>query len=303
MIGLRLNGWDGSVWDLRFGPVRATSDGIEGLGGLNFEVFVQETAARHGQRMTGWRGKPRDFLLPVLFGPFPDEGSWTSISRRWWKIMRPDKYNTLVITHPDGTERMLDIRFVDDGAVASNRDPTRDLIETFPIRLVADNPWFYGKSFGRKFKAAPPAGPTAPGVNFFGGLPVDPAVPGKGTPLVLGASQRTSQNEYTNPGDDDAWPTYTFGQMDRFTARLGTGIVSASSLVVEDGETLTVETSPLRQVALLTRVDGTVVNVTRRLDGWGFRPVPAGSKQTILLDVDGRGDYEVSLIPHFFRGW
>lgn len=303
MIGLSLHGWDGSVWDLRFGPVRVTDDGIEGLGGLNFEVFVQETAARHGQRMTGWRGKPRDFLLPVLFGPFPDEPSWTAISTRWWDLMQPDRYNTLVITHPNGVERMLDLRFVDDGAVSSTRDPTRDLIETFPIRFVADNPWFYGKNFGRSFRRQDLPGSPTKGVNFFGGQPVDPAVNGKGTPLVLGASQRRSSDEYRNPGDDFAWPTYKFGAMTRFSATIGDGVTAASKIAVAEGEQLVVETSPLRQVATLIRADGSETNVTRQLDSWGFRPIPRKSMTRIQLDVDGAGDYEVILIPHFFRGW
>lgn len=302
MIGVMLYGWDGSVWDLRNGPVRMTSDGVEGLASMDFEVFVQETAARHGQRMTGWRGKPRDFLLPILVGPFPDAAAWYSISTRWWDLMRPDRYNTLQVTAPDGSVRMLDIRFVNDGGGGSKRDPSIELIETFGVRYVADNPWFYGQDFGRTFKAGRVGSPTA-GVNFYGGQPVTPGVKGKGTPLVLSPSQRKESSEYTNRGDDAVWPTLFFGAMTRFKATIGDGITSATDLVVAPGETLTVEMNPLRQVALLTRADGTEDVVTRELDGWGFRPIPAKSTTTIALEVEGAGDYGVRLIPHFFRGW
>lgn len=301
-IGILLRGWDGSVWDLRNGPVRMTSDGVEGLASMDFEVFVQETAARHGQRMTGWRGKPRDFLLPILVGPFPDAESWYALTKRWWRLMRPDRYNTLEVTAPDGSVRYLDIRFVNDGGGGSKKDPSIALIESYGVRYVADNPWFYGKDFGRKFGAAV-ADASGPRVNFFGGKPVDPNVNGVGTPLVLGPSQSKASGDYTNPGDDDVWPTYFFGQMNRFRALIGDGIVSASTLVVATGELLTVETNPLRQVALLQRANGTVENVTRRLDGWGFRPIPAEGTSTISLEVEGSGDYRVQLIPHFFRGW
>lgn len=302
MIGVILRGWDGSVWDLRNGPIRMTSDGVEGLASMTFEVFVQETAARHGQRMTGWRGKPRDFLLPILVGPFPDDKSWYALTKMWWRLMRPDKYNTLEVTAPDGTVRSLDIRFVDDGGGSSKRDPSIALIETFGVRYVADNPWFYGRDFGRTFGAGDPTSQTS-NVNFFGGKPVTPGTNGLGTPLVLAPSQRKTSNDYTNPGDDDAWPTFYFGQMNRFRAAIGDGIVSATSLIVNAGEGLRVETNPLRQVAILTRTDGTEVNVTRRLDAWGFRPVPSEGTTTIALEVEGAGDYRVQLIPHFFKGW
>jgi len=245
VIGVILRGWDGSVWDLRNGPIRMTSDGVEGLASMTFEVFVQETAARHGQRMTGWRGKPRDFLLPILVGPFPDDKSWYALTKMWWRLMRPDKYNTLEVTAPDGTVRSLDIRFVDDGGGSSKRDPSIALIETFGVRYVADNPWFYGRDFGRTFGAGDPTSQTS-NVNFFGGKPVTPGTNGLGTPLVLAPSQRKTSNDYTNPGDDDAWPTFYFGQMNRFRAAIGDGIVSATSLIVNAGEGLRVETNPLR---------------------------------------------------------
>jgi hypothetical protein len=305
VIGIVLRGWDGSVWDLRTGPVRMTNEGVEGLGSMDFEVFVQETAARHGQRMTGWRGKPRDFLLPILVGPFPDDASWYSLTKRWWRLMKPDRYNTLEVTAPDGTVRKLDIRFVDDGNQGTKRDPSIDLIETFAVRYVADNPWFYGVDFGRtvRGKSEQDGGATTVGVNFFGGKAVVPGVNGKGTPLALAPSQRKTSDEYTNPGDDDAWPTYTFGAMTRFKATIGDGIVSATSLTVNAGEQLIVETNPLRQVATLRRANGVETNVTRRLDGWGFRSIPPEATSRISLEVEGTGDYSVALIPHYFRGW
>lgn len=303
MIGIKFTGWDGSVWDLRTGAVRLTADGIEGLGNLDFEVFVQDTAMRHGQTMTGWRGKPRDVLLPVMFGPFPSEAEWLRLTRLWWKVMHPQKVSTLTVQAPDGTERNLDVRFVNDGGGISRRDPTRDLLEVFPIRMVADNPWFYGKDFGRSFN--PTSGPAAIGnVNFFGGGPVVPGTKGKGTPLVVSAAQRTSRDIYENPGDDDVWPDLIFRDAtSRFTATIGTGVVSAVNQPVLDGEVLKIEMSPLRQVALLTKANGTVVNVTKNLSGWGFRPIPALGSTQVKLEVEGTGSYQVVAVPHFFRGW
>jgi len=303
VIGLVLEGWDGSVWDLRTGPVRVTSDGVEGLNGLTFDRFVQDTAMLDGQRFTGWRGKPRDFLLPVLLGPFRDAAQWQALSALWWRLMHPGKVNVLRITAPDGTVRMLDMRYVDDGGVASTKDPTRDLLEVYPIRMIADQPWYYGEDFGREFKGAPEVG-EAEARNFFGGEPVTPGTNGVGTPLYLSPSKRDDVSTLTNPGDTDVWPILEFDAgMTRFTATIGTGVVAGSNLVVPVGSVFRVDMSPLRKAAELVAADGTRTPMTRRLSSFGFRPIPSGESSVLKLEVTSSSGYRVIAVPHYFRGW
>lgn len=290
------------MWDLRTGPVRLTTGGLEGLGNLDFEVFTQDTAMLDGQRMTGWRGKPRDVLLPVLMGPFPDQDQYLKLSRLWWKIMHPRKVNTLTITAPDGTNRMLDLRFVNDGNGGMEKDPTRDLLQVFPMRMVADQPWFYGEDFGTSFTGAQAA--EATDVNFYGGGKVVAGVRGKGTPLVLGKSRRDASSVLVNPGDADVWPEYeVYGPNTAFSSTIGSGVLGADSLPIVEGQTILVETSPLRQVAWLIEADGSRTNVTRRLSSWGFRPIPALDEETVNFQSAGAGGYRIRAIPHYFRGW
>lgn len=304
MIGITMTGWDGSVWDLRTGPVRITNKGLTGLGHLEFERFTQDTAMLHGQRQTGWRAKPRDVLLPVMMGPFLSEElqmRWTSA---WWRLMHPEKANTLNITAPDGVVRHLRVKFVDDGGGPIDQDPTRIGLEVWPIRMIADDPWFFGDDFGKLFPIKGAPGSAEQDRNFYGGGAVVPGGKGRGTPLFVAKSRRSTSDIYTNPGDDTVWPVVTFTQRTgRFAITIGDGVVSADTQLVAAGQALKIEMSPLRKAATLIYANGTTKNITRQLKSFGFRPVPPETSTRIAIDVDTDGDYRVELIPHFFRGW
>jgi hypothetical protein len=205
MIGLTFIGWDGSVWNLRTGPVRLTSEGVEGLSNLDFQVFTQDTALRDGQLMTGWKANARDVILPVLIGQTATELEWLQIERKWMGLMRPDRVHTLQVTAPDGGMRGLSLRFVNDGSKAFSRDPSKSRITTYPMRFIADDPWFIGPSFGKTF--VNPARIT----DFYGGGSVAPRYSWLGTPHASRSSRvapdgTTTYNEVLNPSAEASTP-------------------------------------------------------------------------------------------------
>jgi hypothetical protein len=207
MIAMTWTGWDGSVWDLRTGPVRLTDDGVQGLSNLDFEVFTQDTALRDGQIMTGWKAKPRDVVLPVLLGQSVDEDAWLALERAWMRTMHPAKPGKLTVTAPDGSARGLALRFVDDGGKAFNRDPSKQRVSLYALRMVADDPWFIGPSFGRQFVAPKQV------TDFFGGGAVAPryAWTGdtNGSPSTRIAPDGTTYvNTIPNPSAEGATATF-----------------------------------------------------------------------------------------------
>lgn len=300
-----LEGWDGSVWDLRTGPAALTDGGVQGLKGLEYESYVQDTAIRDGQLYKGGKAKPRDVMLPILLGKgIKDEQEWLQLSTKWWHMMRPGKYNTLWVNSPDGSVRTLSIRFLDDGNGGTDIDPTRVLREIWPIRLVADDPWYYGDDFGRDFKAQATSADTAP-VDFYGGGAIGAG--GYGPPYYIGRTNRSDTTELVNPGDTDVWPIIEFDDaISRFKVTVGDGVLSGETpkLQVLTGQTLRIETSPVRQVALrIDRATGLETNVTRQLSGWGFRRIPEGKSTNVKIEVENEGGYRVIAVPQYLRGW
>jgi hypothetical protein len=123
------------------------------------------------------------------------------------------------------------------------------------------------------------------------------------TPFYIMPSNRVDTATITNPGDIPVWPTYTFkGPIESFRTTIGTGII-AGNFPIPAGSTLTIETSPLRQIALLWSANGTATNVTRKLSSFGFRPIPPGEQINLNTSVVGTGTFSVDGAPHYFRGW
>jgi hypothetical protein len=305
VIGIVLEGWDGSVWDLRTGSVVLTPDGIVGLKGLAHADFVQDTALRDGQIYNGSRALPRDVMLPVLVGRgVNNEADWHELNTRWWSLMQPGRYSTLWVTAPNGSTRTLSIRFVDDGDGGSPRDPSAVRREVWPIRFVADDPWYYGDDFGRSFKNGGAAADEAPR-NFYGGGPVTEL--GYGPPFYIARGSRQDETALVNTGDTKVWPVLEFDDaLSRFKVTIGDGVIAGETpkLQVLTGQTLRIETSPIRQVALLIdRASGSETNVTRQLSAWGFRPIPPGATQDVRVEAESEGDYRIIALPQFLRGW
>jgi len=289
MIGVTWTGWDGSHWDLHKGPVYL-QPGVDLFSMLTGDAFVRQTALTDGQRFSGWRAEPRAGLLPVLIGRSQTETEWLALDRAWWRTMRIDRPGTLTVTAPDGSVRRLKLRFVNDGGVGKVADPSQRRMEIAPIKMVADDPWWVGDSFGKVFRNG-----GVP-VNFFGGEV------GLGSPYVIGASSTTATATITNPGDDGTWPVYTVdGPVTAFSAIID-GREVAGDFTVAAGQQLRVDTSPQQQVAHL--IDGeTQTNVTRQMRELQFAQVPDGTAVALSIQISGTGSLTITAEPNYYKAW
>lgn len=301
MIGVKWTGWDGSEWDLKNGSVHLTPGGIKGLGSLEADTFVSTTALLDGQRFKGWRAKPRDVLLPVLLGQGATELEWLAIERKWWRTMQPGKTGIIAVTAPDGLTRRLKARFVDDGDMAYDHDPSRDRLSVAVLSLIADDPYWYGDAFTQSF-----SGGSDP-VNFFGGAA------GKATPFYVGSSSTLGASKVVNPGDVDTWPLYLIdGPVTAFSVTVA-GAPIAGTMPVPAGSQLQIDTDPTRQTATLVTggtigdngvmVGGVATDVITLLSAVQFSRIPAGGTVNFNVSVTGVGRVTMLGSPRYFRAW
>lgn len=277
-------GTDGSVWDLRRGPVRFTTAGIKGLGMPDFTDQVRQTALQDGQTLLGWKLKPRDVWLPLRFKDAAAVDV-TGMQRAFWASMAIGRQGQLTVTDDDGGVRSLGLRFQDDGGVSYRLDPSI-LSDAFGITMVADQPWWQGPPVQSSY--------TQGGAiqTFFGN--------GAGaTPFYIIAATSGAARTIDNPGDAPAWIEWTLdGPATAFRAGVN-GHYLGGPLVVSAGQQLVVETDPLRQVAFLNGD-----KVTRQLTEIDWAPIPANSTGVPLdLSITGIGLLTATVTPRYARAF
>jgi hypothetical protein len=277
MLGITWTDTNGEEWDLINGPVALTNAGIQGLGmPITFDT-VRQTALVHGQTLQSWRLEPRELFINV-------------IQRMFWDGLALGQNGTLAVTDSNGATRSIEARLVDDGSAAFTVDPYVKVQEmrTFGLTLIADDPWFRGPTQSFSFGLGPEGTAT-----FFAN--------GSGaTPFNIVKSTGGTDSTLTNPGDQDSWITWTIqGPMTSFDLEIG-GHHIAGAITVTTGNTLTIETSPLNQIAYLS--DGT--KVTRNLTSADFAALPAtGLPVNVGIDVVGTGTITASFAPVYWRAF
>lgn len=283
------HGADGSVWDLRAGPVRLDIEvGVTGLGMLPIEHHSQELPASDGRRWTGWRGLPREIRIPVLM---PTGPAWANTDRAWWASLRPGTTGRLEVTAPNGPVRWVDARLDGDDDWALTIAPK--LFGAYIVALTADDPWWRSDVQVVDWTAA---GGSAERVSFFG----EPRPSGRraGPPFVV-AGGRSAAVVVTQVGDAPAWPTWVL-----------TGPLSGVSITVDGvvtglpdvpaGRSLTVDAAPASRSARWS----TGANAAGEVSVTGLlTPVPAGGSQRVAVQFTGSGTVSMRLAPRHYRAW
>jgi hypothetical protein len=289
MLGITWTDTNGTTWDLINGPVALMNAGIEGLGMPTGFDTVRQTALVHGQTLQSWRLNPRNLFLPVTFR---DEAEYdvNGLQRTFWDGLALGKYGTLTVTDSNGGVRSIEARFIDDGQVSFTVDPEALTHQYRPygITLISDDPWWRGPVEYFSFGLGPEGTAT-----FFGNG-------SSATPFYIVKSTGGADTTLTNNGDMDAWITWTIeGPMTSFCLEIDGNIVEGP-IEVDEGDTLTIETSPLNQIAYLE--DGT--KVTRLLTSADFAPLPAtGAPVNVGIDVVGTGTITASFAPVYWRAF
>jgi hypothetical protein len=289
MLEINWTDTNGTSWDLVSGPVALMNAGVMGFGMPKTFDTIRQTALVHGQTLQSWRLEPRDIFLPITFQDDADLDV-NGIQREFWDGLALGEYGNLQVTDSNGGIRSIDARFVSDGDVAFTVDPYANThaFRPYGVSLVADDPWWRGPVQSFSFGLGPEGTAT-----FFGNG-------SSATPFYIIKSTGGADSTLTNPGDQDAWITWTIeGPMTSFDLEID-GHHIGGDITVDSGDTLTIETSPLNQIAYLS--DGT--KVTRDLTSADFAPLPAtGAPVNVGIDVVGTGMITASFSPVYWRAF
>lgn len=284
-------GTDGSVWDLRHGPVRATTAGIRGFGMPEIERHTSESSFIDGQRSSGFKVKAREAFLPLQF----KTTDVVATQRAWWRSVAPGEIGRLVVGDGHGGVRTLLCEYGDDGGMTYEIDP-HVLPNRFGLTMVADDPWWKGPAVAHPFAEKPPARPG------FGEQPGDPVL------WISSSYANAGDVLIANPGDADAWPIWRIRGTDpagvqAFRFELDGNVIAGSIPVLYD-QLLTINTDPEEQTAVLEGpgVVGTG-NVTRGLDSVEFAQVPKGRTGVAVVQLVGVGVAEIETTPHYYRAF
>lgn len=284
------NGDTVELSDIETGLILYHAD-VAGMGMPKYEVYRSAGPALAGTRYRGARALERPVDLAILVHNDDSTEGFLETDRRVWDLIGdPTLPVVWRVQEPNGDYRELTMRFadVDD---AFMRDPLYDGWTLYQISFVADDPYWYGKPISRSWTATESQ-------DFF------IAAPAPGEMFYISRALTTSSVVIENPGDVDAWVTWTaVGPLSNLDFTLIAEGMSNGSLGlpdVIDGNTLVTDTDPRVATA---RLDG--VDVTSTVDPWDPRPVPRKGSQTLEVSVAiaGAGTLTATIRPRYTRAW
>lgn len=280
--------------------------GIRGLGSPAGQRYATSSPAVAGSRFEGLNTLDREVFWPLTV--WHDGGSveWMKRDRAFWRTMDPTDTGLWVVTHPDGAERSLRVRFVSDGDKASTHDPMMKGWDTYGITLVAEQPFWVGE----------------PVVNsFIGQVPPLPFFEPDGPQVVNIASSYSAANaRMDNPGDVESYPRwYIDGETVAVTVGVN-GVTVNVPFTVPAGQCLVIESDP--DLIGATLYDVTVggaskkpsarivgvdlinpVDMSADLGEADFAAIPPGAQVPLSLEITGSGAVEVLLPTLYRRAW
>lgn len=282
-------GWDGSTWDLNDveGGVFLTDAGVRGLKNPRAERWVTQSPTTHGSRRRGGRFTEREVHWNIaLFGDSSRE--WLDLEEAWWSTLDVDMPGQWTVTVPGRAPRSLRCRFVDDGDHAYDIDPVGEGWAVYGINLIAEDPFWRSSPVRRAWTTAE----AKPFIDPDGSPPFN---------IASGAVLASAQ--VANPGDLEAWPTWTAtadpdgGGVSSVTVGVAGQSVSFTQPIAP-GQTLEIRTDPADQRAFLDEVE-----VTGLLSTYDFAAIPAGAAVPLQLAMTGEGTVTASFFPRHLRAW
>lgn len=286
-LGMTWTGDDGTVWDLTSGAGGVVM--MPGYRGTNMPPVTHHKsvyASVPGSRWRGYSVQDREVFWPIQV--FHDNGSadWIERDRRFWKTLAPNKTGIWTVTQPNGDERTLRLRLRSDGDPVQDHDPALAGWSNYGLTFDAEQPFWEGGG-GVVSKTFTPDNAS----DFFNNST-------GGTPFYISRSATVATAIMNNPGDVEAYPTWTInGPCTAATVGVG-GVNITIPFAIAAGQRLVINTAPSSQQALLGSVDKTA-----QLGTVNFAPIPSGTNVILSLAITGTGSITCSITPRFFRAW
>lgn len=274
----------GVVWPLSDWTTGVTLDdrGVEGLDNPQLTMYRSESRGTPGHRKRGWRAKTREVFWPIFI--YSDTSlEWLARQRAFRSTIHPDREGIWRVT-ANGETRELPVSAVFDAAHTYDIDPMLEGWAQYGIEMEAAQPYWQGKAIRRGPWRAPDAVPFLP--------------PGGGPPVRISSSSAFGSATVPNPGDVEAWGTWTVeGPLSSIALGVGAAIITVP-FSLNAGQVLVIDTDPQHPSA--TR-DGE--DVTALLGLQDYAPVPSGASVPLHVEATGSGWVTFDLVPLYFRAF
>lgn len=284
--------WQGVEWDLSGGTSGVVLlDGVRGIGMPVVQAFKATPAGLHGSRWRGMNVPERDVFWPIEL--FEDAGSqaWIDHDARWWATLHPERVGLWKVTQPSGVYRTLTCRFVDDGQKAYDVAPELVGWVDYSIALVAEDPFWYGQPELRLW------GPEDE-QNYYGGT----GGGGFGPPYFISSGSSASSATIPNPGDVEAWPTWTvYGPATSATVGIGSELIEVPITLADETEWVRIDTSPYAGETSQRAIDQDGVDRTLELGTVDFAAIPPAAEAVLNVTLVGGGQVEGRIVPAYLR--
>lgn len=298
-LKLTWTGWDGSQWDLTNpeGGVFLTLDGVEGLGALEHEDWVQDSPAVPGQWYKGERALPRRIFWPLLVWNPDSRGTaqdFRKTDSAFFRSIRRGRNGTWAVSIPGegASTRRLTCR-VKSVTDSIKRDPFRSLWTPYGVEMVADQPYWRGDTTSQVWGGGA-------GGDFYSGNPM----------FTISSGYTTNRATVYNPGDVEAWPLWEIRGISTSTTLGLNGANIAVPFAIAANEVLVIDTNPRVQTAVLYTVSASGVrsNPRDRTDQLGAttrfdQPIPAETQQPLNVQITGAGTVRMFITPLYERAW
>lgn len=285
-------GWDDTVWLLNAATSGvALLPGVRGLGTPPVTMYNKTSPSVAGSQYLGSSVEERPVFWPTAIWNDTSSAEWIAFDRGFFRTLDQDKQGIWTVRQPNGEERILRLRYVDDGNNAFDIDPAKYGVQTYGLNFVANQPYWEGALIWRRFVAASPA-------PFFSG------------PIVtISSGKSMATATVTNPGDVDTFPVWSIlGPTTSVTVGIGASTITAP-FTIASGKALVIDTNPTAQTALLGNWDDTERKLSSIVDRTGdlgtalFAPIPPGTDQPLALSMTGTGTVDVEILPLYKRAW
>lgn len=282
-------GTDGTEWDLGTGagdPDAGTvklARGASGFGLPKPEHWLQQAPTLDGATWSGLRVGPRDVFMPVNVRGADADGM-LDLEAAFFAGLDPLLEGQLRATTHRGTSRSIALRYDDGGDVTYDLDPVLIRYASYPLRLVATDPYWSG-------------------AEIVWDIPYPTATPSffTGPPFRLAPSSILGSATVTNPGDVDAFPLWRIdGPFTGFSVGVGDSLVEAT-VTKTAGEYVEIDMRRDR----LTVVDETGEDLRPITTAAAFTPIPPGTSQlaTTLLGASAGSTVTLTFTPRHRRAW
>ncbi len=304
-IDLWWTGWDGSVWQLTDPEAgRFLRPGIRGLLMPDYKRHSTSSSAVPGSRHRGTSTLDREVFWPLH--EYSDEGSMDFIkwTRAFWRTMDPDREGTWHARLPDGDVRTLGLKYVSSDPTLT-RDPVRDGWVSTNITLLADSPYWRGRTESKSW------GQSAPKDYYV--TEADRLESGWDADVIhyLSSGMEIGETTFTNPGDVEAYAVWTaVGSPTTTEVTFGVGsAVVRVPFSIPAGYAVQIDTDPVEgRVLWYGQWDDEAKALVDPVDRTGdldpsskFAAIPAGEKRQLAITMTGTGAIKAEITPLYRR--